>query len=286
MRLCRFDSDRLGLVEGDDVRDVTAALDVLPRYAWPLPRFDPLIANLPAVRARVAAIAAAAPRRPLSGIKLLAPIANPGKILAAPVNYRKHLEEARGDPAIHHQKQVAEIQKAGLFLKATSSLVGPGEGIALRHLDRRNDHEIELAAVIGKAGRDIPRAWALEHIAGYCIGLDMTVRGPEERSLRKSVDSFTVLGPWFVTADAAGNPSALDLRLAVNGELRQQANTRDLILGIPELIEFATAFYTVHPGDVLLTGTPEGVGPVRPGDRLLAEIQGIGRMEVAVRAAG
>jgi len=113
----------------------------------------------------------------------------------------------------------------------------------------------------------------------------MTVRGPEERSLRKSVDSFTVLGPWLVTADALGNPSELDLRLSVNGEMRQQANTRDLILAIPELIEFATSFYTLHPGDVLLTGTPEGVGPVKPGDRLVAEIQGIGRMEVAVRAA-
>jgi 2-keto-4-pentenoate hydratase/2-oxohepta-3-ene-1,7-dioic acid hydratase in catechol pathway len=285
MKLCRFDNDRLGIVEGDAVRDVTAALDILPRHAYPLPRHDPLVASLTALRLRIESLAANVPRRPLAGVKLLSPIANPGKILAAPVNYRKHLEEAREDPGIHHQKQVAEIQKIGLFLKATSSLVGPAEGIALRHLDRRNDHEIELAAVIGKPGRDIPRARAFEHIAGYCIGLDMTVRGPEERSLRKSVDSFTVLGPWFVTADAIGDPSALDLRLAVNGEVRQQANTRDLILGIAELIEFATSVYTVHPGDILLTGTPEGVGPVQPGDRLTAEIQGIGRMEIAVRAA-
>jgi 2-keto-4-pentenoate hydratase/2-oxohepta-3-ene-1,7-dioic acid hydratase in catechol pathway len=285
MRLCRFDNDRLGLVDGDNVRDVTAALDVLPRHTWPLPRFDPLIAHLPAVRARVESISASAQRRPLAAVRLLSPIANPGKILAAPVNYRKHLEEAREDPAIHHQKQVAEIQKVGLFLKATSSLVGPGEGVALQHLDRRNDHEIELAAVIGKAGRDIPRARAFEHIAAYCIGLDMTVRGPEERSLRKSVDSFTVLGPWLVTADAVADPSALELRLTVNGELRQHANTRDLILAIPDLIEFATSFYTLHPGDVLLTGTPEGVGPVQPGDRLVAEIDGIGRMDVAIRAA-
>jgi 2,4-diketo-3-deoxy-L-fuconate hydrolase len=201
------------------------------------------------------------------------------------VNYKKHLEEARGDPAIHHQKQVEEIQKAGLFLKATSALVGASEGVALRHLDRRNDHEVELAAIIGRAGRNIPRAHAYDYIAAYCIGLDMTVRGPEERSLRKSVDSFAVLGPWLVTADSVGNPAGLDLSLRVNGELRQQANTRDLILTIPELIEFASSFYTLHPGDVLLTGTPEGVGPVKPGDRLLAEIQGIGRMEVAVSAA-
>jgi len=111
------------------------------------------------------------------------------------------------------------------------------------------------------------------------------VRGPEERSLRKSVDSYTVLGPWLVTADEIGKPGELNLRLSVNGELRQQANTRELILGIPELIELASSFYSLHPGDVLLTGTPEGVGPVKPGDRMIAEIQGIGRMEVAVRAA-
>lgn len=285
MRLCRFDDDRLGLVEGDSVRDVTQALDALPRHGYPLPRFDPLIANLPEVCRRVDALAAGAPRRPLAGVKLLSPVANPGKLLAAPVNYKKHLEEARGDPAIHHQKQVDEIQKMGLFLKATSALVGPGEGVALRHLDRRNDHEVELAAIIGKPGRNIPRARAYDHIAAYCIGLDMTVRGPEERSLRKSVDSFAVLGPWLVTADSIGNPAELELKLSVNGELRQHANTRDLILTIPDLIEFSSAFYTLHPGDVLFTGTPEGVGPVKPGDRLLAEIQDVGRMEVAVRAA-
>jgi 2,4-diketo-3-deoxy-L-fuconate hydrolase len=285
MLLCRFHNDRLGLVEGETVRDVTSALDILPRHAWPLPRFDPLIANLAAIRRQIESVSAKAPPRPLSGIKLMSPVANPGKVLAAPVNYRKHLEEARGDPGIHHQKQVEEIQKMGLFLKATSSVVGPGEGVAIQHPDRRNDHEVELAAIIGKAGRNVPRAKAFEHIAAWCIGLDMTVRGPEERSLRKSVDSFTVLGPWLVTADAIGNPSELDLRLSVNGEARQQANTRDLILTVPELIEFATSFYTLHPGDVLLTGTPEGVGPVKPGDRILAEIQGIGRMEVAVRSA-
>jgi 2,4-diketo-3-deoxy-L-fuconate hydrolase len=107
--LCRFNDDRLGLVEEGTVRDVTSALDSLPRYGYPLPRFDPLIANLAAVRKQVDSISAKVPRRPLSDVKLLSPIANPGKILAAPVNYRKHLEEARGDPGIHHQKQVEEI---------------------------------------------------------------------------------------------------------------------------------------------------------------------------------
>lgn len=282
MMLCRFDNDRLGLVDGDTVRDVTAALDTLPRYGYPLPRFDPLIANLAAVRKQVDSMSVKAQPRPWSDVKLLSPVANPGKILAAPVNYRKHLEEARADPGIHHRKQVDEIQKMGLFLKATSSVVGPGEGIALRHLDRRNDHEVELAVIIGKSGSRISRAEAFGHVAAYCIGFDMTVRGPEERSLRKSVDSFTVLGPWLVTADALGNPSELDLRLSVNGEMRQQANTRDLILAIPELIEFATSFYTLHPGDVLLTGTPEGVGKLADGDVVEVEVEGVGSLRNVV----
>ncbi len=216
---------------------------------------------------------------------MLSPIANPGKIVAAPVNYKKHLDEARDDPQIHHQNRIAEIQQAGLFLKATSSVVGAGEGIAIRHPDRRTDHEIELAAVIGKRADRVGRARALDHVAGYCIGLDITMRGPEERSLRKSIDSYTVLGPWLVTADELPDPSNLDLHLTVNGETRQKANTRDLIIDVPSLIEFASSFYTLMPGDVILTGTPEGVGPIQPGDVLHATVGKIGSMTVRVRAA-
>jgi 2-keto-4-pentenoate hydratase/2-oxohepta-3-ene-1,7-dioic acid hydratase in catechol pathway len=285
MKICRFDKDRLGLVQGREVLDVTEALEVLPPARYPLPRYDPLVANLAAVRARIEALAPRARRLPLESVKLLSPVANPGKIVAAPVNYTKHLEEARADPAIHHQNQIAEIQRVGLFLKATSALAGPGEGVALRKLDRRNDHEVELAVVIGARADRVPRQRAMACIAGYAIGLDMTIRGPEERSLRKSVDSYAVLGPWLVTADELRDPSKLEISLAVGSEPRQRANTRDLILGIPALIEFASAFYTLEPGDVLLTGTPEGVGPVRPGDVMLAAIEGIGEMRVEVRAA-
>jgi 2-keto-4-pentenoate hydratase/2-oxohepta-3-ene-1,7-dioic acid hydratase in catechol pathway len=289
MQLCRFagerhDGDRLGLVEGERVRDVTAALDVLPAARYPLPRTDLMIAHLPQVTARAAELAKSAKAVPLKGLRLLSPVANPGKVVAAPVNYKKHLDEARADAEIHHQNQVAEIQRVGLFLKATSSVVGPSEGIAIRHPDRRTDHEIELAAVIGKTANKVGREQALSHIAGYCIGLDITVRGPEERSLRKSIDGYTVLGPWLVTADSVANPSALDLDLTVNGEPRQKANTRDLIIGIADLIVFASSFYTLHPGDVILTGTPEGVGPIKPGETIRATIGGIGTMDVAVRA--
>ncbi len=287
MKICRFDNDRLGLVEGNHVRDVTAALDCLPRYSYPHPPFDVLIANLDEVCGRIRSVAPTVPLLPLLGRKLLAPIANPGKIVAAPVNYTKHLEEARAQTEIHHNSQnnVAEIQKIGLFLKANSSLVGPSHGVALQHADRRNDHEAELVVVIGKAGRNIQSARAFEHIAGYSSGLDMTTRGPEERSLRKSIDSYSVLGPWFVTADEISDPSNLDFSLTVNGQLKQKANTRDLILSIGELIAFASSFYSLLPGDLIYTGTPEGVGPVVPGDIIVTEFDGIGRMEVAVRSA-
>lgn len=282
MKLCRFNDERLGLVQGDRVLDVTAALDALPACRYPLPRHDLLIANLALIQRRVTEQTATASALPLREVQLLSPVANPGKIVAAPVNYRKHLEEAREQPGIHHQNRIEEIQRVGLFLKATSALVGPGAGITITHPERRTDHEAELVVVIGKQARHVPRAEAFKHIAGYCVGLDMTVRGPEERSLRKSIDSYCVVGPWLVTADDIPAPNDLDFWLSVNGEKRQQANTRDLIIGIAELIEFASSFYTLEPGDLLFTGTPEGVGPVVPGDVIETEFGGIGRMQVAV----
>jgi 2-keto-4-pentenoate hydratase/2-oxohepta-3-ene-1,7-dioic acid hydratase in catechol pathway len=287
MRFCRFGDGRLGVVEGAFVRDVTAALDVLPAYHYPLPTFDVFIANLDAVRERVNAIIISAPSLPLSELKLLSPIANPGKIVAAPVNYQQHLNEVKVDPQLHQNNQghTLTIQKAGLFLKATSSLVGPGEGIALRHLDRRNDHEVELAMVIGKQAGRVSRQDALKYVAGYAIALDITIRGSEDRSFRKSPDSYAVLGPWLVTADEIANPGELDLEILVNGERRQKSNTKYMILGVPELIEMASSFYTLYPGDIISTGTPEGVSPIVPGDRIVASIEKIGTMELAVRAA-
>lgn len=284
MRLCRFAEDRVGLVSGDQVFDATSAL-AGQSFRYPLPRFEPLIAHLAELRFEIERAAQMAKPLPIVSANFLSPVANPGKIIAAPVNYQKHLEEARADSAIHHQKQVEEIQRVGLFLKATSSMVGPSQGVAIRHPDRRTDHEIELAAVIGRAADRVPAERALDCVAGYCIGLDITVRGPEERSLRKSIDSYTVLGPWLVTSDELTDPSCLDLVLKVNGEIRQRANTRDLIIGVAELIAFASSFYTLLPGDVLLTGTPAGVGPIQAGDVMSAAIEQIGHMDVRVRAA-
>jgi 2-keto-4-pentenoate hydratase/2-oxohepta-3-ene-1,7-dioic acid hydratase in catechol pathway len=280
MKICRFDNNRLGLVRDEIVYDVTHVLSKLPASRYPLPGHDPLIAALPQLKKH---LTAKGKGKPVAKVKLLSPVANPGKIIAAPVNYKKHLEEALADKGIHHGNLVQEIHKVGMFLKATSALVGPGEGVKLVHTDRRNDHEVELAVVIGKKAKNVKADQAMNHVAGYCIGLDMTIRGPEERSLRKSPDSYCVLGPWLVTRDEIKDPGILSVKIEVNGEVKQDAHTSDLILGVAQLIEWGSAFYTLHPGDVLLTGTPQGVGPVRPGDIMVASVQGIGSMRVAVK---
>jgi 2,4-didehydro-3-deoxy-L-rhamnonate hydrolase len=283
MRICRFAENRVGLVLGDEVVDVTSALDALPEYRYPLPTIDLLVANLTTLRPAFERIAATAPRHRVESVKLRSPVANPGKIVAAPVNYKKHLDEARADPQIHHQNQIAEIQRVGLFLKATSSLIGPADPVVIRHSDRRTDHEIELVAVIGKEASRVSRDSALDHVAAYAIGLDITVRGPEERSLRKSVDTYSVVGPWMVTADEITDPTALELELTVNDETRQKANTRDLVIDLADLIAYASSFYTLKPGDLVFTGTPEGVGPIVPDDTIKTSITGVGRMITHVR---
>src|ERR1700722_18231872 len=282
MRLCFFSDDRLGLVEGPMVRDVTDALEVLPAAHYPYPVHDVFIAGLSSVIDRIRKMPDNGKRLDLHNLILQSPVRNPGKLVAAPVNYLAHLEEAIADEETFSRAHVRRIEETGLFLKATSSLIGAGAAIEIRQLDRRTDHEIELAVVIGSPGRDIAQEKALEHVAGYCIGLDITIRDPEERSMRKSLDTYSVLGPWMVTADEFGDPSAHEMTLEVDGMPRQHANTRDLIMGVPELIEFASAYYTLMPGDIIFTGTPEGVGPIQAGETITASIAGIGNMRVEV----
>jgi 2-keto-4-pentenoate hydratase/2-oxohepta-3-ene-1,7-dioic acid hydratase in catechol pathway len=285
MKLCRFNDNRLGLVEGDQLLDVTSALDALPAHRYPLPDADQLIANLDMLRPRIAEAAKSAKKVPLAGATLLSPVANPGKVVAAPVNYQAHYDEAEADPGIRFGKDIVKIQTIGLFLKATSSVVGASHGVVINHADRRNDHEIELVAVIGKPARHVKVENALDHVAGYCIGLDMTVRGVEERSMRKSIDTYTVMGPWLVTADEIGDPHNLDLVLTVNGQPRQSNNTANLLIKVRELISWASTYYTLKPGDLFMTGTPDGVGPVVPGDVIDARIDKLGSIQVKVRAA-
>jgi 2-keto-4-pentenoate hydratase/2-oxohepta-3-ene-1,7-dioic acid hydratase in catechol pathway len=286
MRICRYDDDRLGVVIGDMVHDVTAAQEQIRAAAPYAMKGDAVIAALPAWRGRLEAMTAKAPGKPLAQVRLLAPVARPSKAMAAPTNYRKHIEEMRVTRESQGvaAKRSSDIGEAGIFLKANSAIVGPSEGIPLRFPDRRNDHEIELVVIIGKEGSDIPRARALDYVAGYCLGLDMTVRGPEDRSFRKSVDGYAPLGPWMVTADEIPDPNDVSMTLHVNDDLRQQPHTKDMIYDVQRLIEFASSFYTLYPGDVYFTGTAEGVGPVKPGDWIRASCDAIGEMKIEVRA--
>ena len=284
MKICRFDKNRLGIVQGDEVLDVTKALEAIPEQSWPLAQGDPLILNFKRVLAAAKKLVPNAKRKRLAKVKLLSPVSNPGKIIGAPINYNDHIAESIKDPGIAHGR--TNIQKGigdwGLFLKANSSLIGFGEEIRLRWPERRNDHEVELALVIGKRGSKIPREKALEYVCAYSIGLDMTVRGPELQCFRKSIDTYSVLGPWLATADEIGDPNDLDLSIRVNGELRQNSSTKYLVYDVERLIEFASAMYTLHPGDIIMTGTPAGVSPVKPGDLLHAYVQGVGEGDIRI----
>src|ERR1043166_7472119 len=284
MRICRFDGDRLGIVANGNVHDVTDLQQQIRAAAPYAMKGDAVSPSLPRGRRRLASAAAKAPAIPLGNVKLIAPVARSSKALAAPTNYQDHIAEMAAARVTSGSKHTAKIGTDGIFLKAGSSIVGPSEGIPVRFPERRTDHELELVIVIGKQGTDIGQDKALDHIAGYCLGLDMTIRGPEDRSFRKSPDGYAVLGPWMVTADEIADPDDVALVPKVNGEVRQQTSTRHLVYGIRRLIEFASSFYTLYPGDVFYTGTPSGVGPVKPGDVIELESPSIGAMTVPVRA--
>lgn len=214
----------------------------------------------------------------LHQVKLRPPVPNPTKIVAAPVNYYLHQDE------MNEQFNNAEytIEKLGFFLKAPSSIIGPEDTVKLPFKDRRTDHEAELAFVVGKRAKDVPASEAYKYIFGYFALMDITVRGKEDRPWRKSFDTFTPIGPWIVTSDEIGNPNELGFRLWVDEELRQSANTKDLIYDCYKFFEAASAAMTLEPGDILTTGTPEGVGPIEKGNKVRIQIDRIGEFSVSV----
>lgn len=282
MKLVRFNRERIGLLVQGGVRDITNHFDLVAR--WPLPPGDMVIRQLAEVLPRLSAPDAAAPLLPLDGIELDSPVANPGKIIGAPVNYKEHIDEANSDAEINQGRVYTTLEAYGLFIKANSSLAGPSTPLRLTFPDRRSDHEVELVAVIGKEVRDVPEADALSVVAGYTIGLDISLRGKEVPSYRKSPDGYGIIGPWLVTPDEIPDPDNLDLSLSVNGETRQTACTRQLILNVAQVIAYASRVYTLYPGDIIMTGTPAGVGPVSAGDTIRASVKGLGELEIGVTA--
>lgn len=274
MKLARFDEGRVGVIVDDShLVDVTAAagIDVAQ---WPPVGPTALIARFDELRPRIERALREEPRIAIASVKLRTPVPWPNKVIAYPVNYHDHGREMQAGYRATHQ---------GFFLKPNSSLSGAGEPVVLPAVPGREvHHESELAIVIGKQARGIRREDWRDYVFGYACLLDMVVRGREERVFRKAYDSFCPVGPWITTADEVGDPTALDMKLWVNEELRQSANTRDLVLDIPGMVEMAAAVMTLYPGDIIATGTPAGVGPVKAGDRIRIRIERVGEMSVDV----
>ncbi len=270
----------LGVVVGEELVDLAAAAPALPRDIVAL-----LEAGAPALAAARAAAAKHADRIPLASVHLHAAVPHPPKFLAAGLNYRDHAAEAK-----------LEIPKLPiLFNKQTSCTTGPYDPIHLPRVSRALDYEAELGFVIGRRCRHVPRERAHEVIAGYLVVNDVSVRDWQMRvptwTRGKAFDTHGPLGPWLTTADEVGDPHALAIRTWVNGELRQNSNTKELIFDCAALVEHLTTAFTLEPGDVVATGTPAGVGGVmRPpkylvaGDVVRIEIEGLGRLENPVIA--
>jgi 2-keto-4-pentenoate hydratase/2-oxohepta-3-ene-1,7-dioic acid hydratase in catechol pathway len=273
MKLARFGDDRIGIVRDDVIVDVTDAAGATPRE-WPPVAMNRLIANFAELKRKLEA-AARSPGVPLSSVRLLTPVPWPNKVVAYPVNYHDHAAEMQVGYRADNQ---------GFFLKPPSSVSGPSDPIVLPiNAGRRIDHECELAIIIGKEGRDIPRERSRDYIFGYSCLIDAVIRGKEERVTRKGFDTFCPVGPWIVTEDEIGDAAAsLQGTLWVNGEIKQDANTRDLVLDIPGMIELASSVMTLYPGDIIATGTPSGVGPMRPGDKVKIAFERIGSMTLDV----
>ena len=216
--------------------------------------------------------------------ELLSPLPRPPRIIALGRNYTAHASETG------HQPPKEPI----FFAKASTAVIGPNETVIYPRGLGRIDHEVELAVIIGKAGRRISRRKAAEHIAGYTILNDVTARDVQSRAfaqsgpwfMSKSLDTFAPMGPCITLPDEIQEPCELALSLRVNGKLRQSSNTRNLIFNVPELIHRLTRHLTIEPGDVIATGTPDGISPIKPGDVMEARIERIGVLRNPVALKG
>jgi 2-keto-4-pentenoate hydratase/2-oxohepta-3-ene-1,7-dioic acid hydratase in catechol pathway len=293
MKICHYNANEAGAVVDGRVHPIGEALVRAGhlRGGYTMREVVDALANAPeALRCAREAIGRPG-SLPLSSVKLLAPILDPSSIWAAASNYKAHAEEMRrkggsSDRAEYtHDELMAEF-----FLKPASSIVGPGGTVVLPKVSKDVDFECELCAVIGGTARRVSEADALEHVFGYTICWDFSQRDPwgrgrqNTRNIRKGFDTFTGLGPWIVTRDEIADPQDLAIRVEQNDKLEMQAHTSDMICGLREHIRFLSGVLTLRPGDLITTGTPAGVRKLKHGDRLKGSIEGIGEMEVDVRA--
>jgi len=278
MKLATFDAGagpQLGAVTADRIVPLNTAAPGLPGdmigliSAWP-----------PAEREVRCIEAAGADALPLDQVRLLAPIRRPGKIMAIGLNYADHIAESNmGTP--EHQIW---------FSKAPTAANGPHDPIQVPKVSQALDYEAELVAVVGQGGRHIDKGDAAGAVFGYCCGNDATERAWQHRTtqwvLGKSFDTHAPFGPWITTADEVADPHALSIRCLVNGEVRQDSNTRHLVFNVWDQIEHLSQAMTLEPGDLIFTGTPGGVGAamtprrfLKHGDRVRVEIEGLGALD-------
>lgn len=272
MKLCTYQSAqgaRVGVVANGRVHDGGLDVSMLE-----------VIGDWPAAKPQLEAAAKAGEGLALDSVRLLAPVARPGKIFAIGLNYADHIEESKMETPAH---QV-------WFTKAVTSVNGPFDPVQIPKISQYVDYEVELVAIIGKGGKHIPADKAAEHIFGYCVGDDVTERFWQHRtpqwSLGKSFDTHAPFGPWITTPDEIADVHGLDIRCIVNGETRQSSNTKNLVFNVFQQIEHLSQAMTLEPGDVIFTGTPGGVGAamdprqfLKAGDVVRCEIEGLGHIE-------
>jgi 2-keto-4-pentenoate hydratase/2-oxohepta-3-ene-1,7-dioic acid hydratase in catechol pathway len=280
MKLATFSTGgalELGIVDGDRIVCLSRAAPNLARD------MIDLISRWREVERVVQGIAQAASQTvELSKVKLAAPVPRPGKIMAIGLNYADHIAETNA----------AKPEHQIWFSKMPTAVNGPSDPIEIPREGQSVDYEAELVVVIGKHGRHISRADATSHVFGFCCGNDVTERAWQFQTpqwiLGKSFDTHAPIGPWITTTDEVGDPHALGIRCFVNGEKRQDSNTKNLVFNVWDQIEHLTKVMTLEPGDLLFTGTPGGVGvAMRPpkflksGDHVRVEIERLGAIEAA-----
>jgi 2-keto-4-pentenoate hydratase/2-oxohepta-3-ene-1,7-dioic acid hydratase in catechol pathway len=293
MKICHYNRNEAGVVEGDKVYPIGEALVkanyVRDRYTM-LGVVTALANEAGAMEIARNAVKSAKPL-PLASVKLLAPITNPPSLWAAAANYRAHQAEMKIKMGSVDRAELSKDElMAEFFLKPTSSIIGPGDTVILPKISKDVDFECELCAVIGKKARKVTEDQALDYVFGYTICWDLSQRDPwgrgrhNTRNIRKGFDTFTALGPWIVTKDEIDEPQNLSINVEQNGKPAMTAHTSDMICGIREHIRFLTSCLTLRPGDLITTGTPAGVKKLADGDHLKGTIDKIGSMELNVAA--
>src|ERR1700730_7293546 len=275
MKLAFFDDYKLGVVKGDNIVDVSSAVRDIP-HLGPHDLINGLIAKFGDYKKRLEDAAASGKGVPVSSVKLQAPLPKPGNIVCMAVNYMEN--GTRKEPA-----------PINAFHKAPTSILGPGGTMVLPDVPATIfEGEAEMAVVIGKRAKNVKAADAMGHVFGYVNFIDGSARGlPPPGNVfyqMKSRDTFAPLGPWIVTADEIRDPHKLQVKLSVNGAIKQNFNTDDMAHKIPRCIEWVSSIHTLEPGDVLATGTNHrGLNAFQDGDAVELEAEGLGRLRINIR---